>query len=200
MALQPSGRQRRPSARIAVARASPSSLRMAGDADEHERDRAPDPHAGRPGRARCGGVEHAWGRLAAVAEPTRRGSLPSARDTDWPLFLHLVGAFLFVGGSSPLRYPASRRYVASVRPSSRCCSARCGRSSRSSPAAFVLTVAAGFWRSRDWGSTTAPRGSRRPSRPCSGSWWSGPSRDARIAAHASSRSGWRRTATEAPTS
>ena len=30
MALQPSGRQRRPSARIAVARASPSSLRIAG--------------------------------------------------------------------------------------------------------------------------------------------------------------------------
>ena len=30
IALQPSGRQRRPSARIAVARASPSSLRIAG--------------------------------------------------------------------------------------------------------------------------------------------------------------------------
>ena len=43
IALQPSGRQRRPSARIAVARASPSSCADRGHADEHERDRPADP-------------------------------------------------------------------------------------------------------------------------------------------------------------
>jgi uncharacterized membrane protein len=66
-------------------------------------------------------------------------------DTDWPLFLHLVGAFLFVGGSvtaAVLRLAAIRR----ERPSEQALLLRTVRPIVPAVAGgFVLTIAAGFW-------------------------------------------------------
>lgn len=66
-------------------------------------------------------------------------------DTEWPLFLHLLGAFSFVGGSitaAVLRLAAIRR----ERPSEQAVLLRVVRPIVPLVAGgFVLTIAAGFW-------------------------------------------------------
>ena len=107
IALQPSGRQRRPSARIAVARASPSSLRIAGTPTKTSAIVPPTQTV----------AERRWTMRSAVITLAgyRRGStgddVSSTGNTptgfvyssaawsfdDWLLALHLLSAFALVG-------------------------------------------------------------------------------------------------------
>ena len=133
IALQPSGRQRRPRARIAVARASPSSRRIAGTPTNTSAivpptqiDRRQEMHDAESG-------QHA-GRLSSLS-----------MSADGILFLHLAGVLLFVGGSTAaavLRLAATRR----ERPSEVALLLRAVR-----PAVPLvggglgIAIAAGFW-------------------------------------------------------
>jgi uncharacterized membrane protein len=90
-------------------------------------------------------VEHRRVRLPGRDVDERRGGTVSRVSTEWPLFLHLVGAFLFVGGSitaATLRVGAIRRAL----PSEQALLLRAVRPLVPVVAGGLLvTLAAGFW-------------------------------------------------------
>ena len=115
IAPQPSGRQRRPSVRSAVARASPSSLRIAGTPTNTSAIVPTDPHGGGEQVDDTQDGEHARHCRrspvtdAALASRHRRiHSLAAWILNDWILALHLLSAFAFVGRPRGLLDPDRR--------------------------------------------------------------------------------------------